>query len=199
MAKKKNKKDKGVKSSSSSLLIWVAILAVWLFIVLMNFKGITNNNDSIWDDLNVKTVNGNSSNKDMVKKALDKNAKKTIVDFYSSINKADFNWYFLVLDKVLRSNDGMRTYFSQSRIDTFLKKLDWNLDIQKISEISEYFKKTEYSIKKWFNYTLKYKVDWKDYIENWEMVLMSYDGWDKFYINSLFCTTENCSKNPFYN
>lgn len=210
--KYKNKLDKWLlkkknKFNAHLLIIWSVIWIVWLVIFIssnidwninwnVNYSDIEEYNSaenmSVWSFITVK--------EEEEEDILSLKAKSTIVDFYDNVNNADINWYFLILDKVLRSNDDIRTYFSQSRIDRFLKITnDGGVKIRDINEISNFSKSSDHFIKKWFNYTLEYDVYWTSYSEDWEIILMSYDQWENFFINTLYCTTEDCAKLPFYN
>ena len=204
MGKKKNKdKVNKVKKDSKMnkhllVMLWATIWLVWLIAFFVNISA------PIWSTVNIDSqYNSATKNKNTktnrVKKITSDKAWATVYDFYSNVNNANFNWYFLLFDKPVRYDESIRTYFSQVRIDSFLKKSNWGVKIQNISEKNDIASSSDYSIKRWFNYTLKYRVDWVNYSEDWEMILMSYDGWKKFFVNSLFCTTEDCSKLPFYN
>ena len=144
---------------------------------------------------NIDNIDNNISDVSNVSKK----AEETIVKFYDNINKSNFNWFYSLLDKTIRSNYDIRTYFSKVRIERFLKRITWKIEIVQIDELSKYSKESDYSVRKGFNYTLDYNINWISYKEVWEVVLMSYDWGNKFYINSLFCITKNCWKLPFYN
>ena len=205
--KNKNKENKWLlkkkdKLNSHLLIMWSIVWILWIVILInSNFDWRINNRDvqeynSASEKIVVWSFTSVTEKKDDV---LSENAEKTIVDFYNNVNDSDLNWYFLLLDKILRSNDDIRTYFSQTRIDRFLKITDWGVIIKEIKEITNYSKKSDYFIKKGFNYSLEYNVDWVKYVEDWEMILMSYNKWEKFLINTLHCTTKDCAKLPFYN
>lgn len=187
------------KLYSHLLIIWSTITILWLIVFLS-----ANINWNIWN--NEKQEFESASEKVVVWTLIDKKkdivtekAEKTLLNFYYNVNKADFSWYYSLFDKILRTNDSMRTYFSKTRINRFINKISWWIEVSNIEEISSYSKQSKYFIKKWFRYKLSYQIDWKTYLENWESILMSYDWWEKFYINSLFCTSNNCWKLPFYN
>ena len=221
--KLKNKINKENKHKNNLvkhlLIIWFTFLFL-CFVIFLN-SNLKNNsldlekfesasgNIELWsfskiniENLNesIENVNKNKNIKNLNNEYyLNNKAKETILDFYSSINKADFKWYYLLFDKILKSDNNMQIYFSQARIDRFINKINWGVKVNNINELLEYYKQSNYFIRKWFSYTLKYNVDWIDYFEDWEMVLLSYNWWEKFYINYLYCKTENCWKSPFYN
>ncbi len=204
-------------------LVWI----IWFIISLLNLSEINNIKYEIWNisldnsnnniswinnlnnfERNSWSINIDQSNKNILQKteeeelieSLSRKWKSYVVDFYNYINNRSFDNLYSIFDNVIKKDETVMTYFSYQRINNFLNKIDWSIKIiWDIKEINNHNKNEEYSIRRWYEYLIQYEVDWQIYKERWEMILVSYDEWNRFFVNSIKCSTKSCSKMPFFN
>jgi hypothetical protein len=126
-------------------------------------------------------------------------AKSSVKDFYNYINNKNFDKLYNIFDKPFKEDSNIKTYFSNNRINRFLWLIDWTIKPQEIEEDLDERKDTDFVIRRWFRYFLKYEIKNQPYKEIRKMILVSNNWGENFYINSLFCETKDCWKLPFYN
>lgn len=195
-----------------SSILWI----IGFFISIYNYKSIKtisytqNGNKNIQQNINVDSNSRISSvnqynwpvipktDEEIKKEELSYTAKSVVKDFYNYMNNKNFNRFYNLFDNAFKNDNNIKIYFSENRIINFLDIIDGSLKPQLIEEDYDERKDTEFLIRRWFRYNLKYEINWKHHIEVWKMILISTDKGKSFQVNSLYCEIKNCSKSPFY-